>query len=165
MEAGNRCYDDRVPEEVNRRVIDHCSTVLMPYTRRSMENLVREGIERERIFVTGNPIFEVLEAHRDEIAGTDVMARLGVERGRYFLVTLHRAENVDEPSKLTGLLRALTLAADEFRSRCWSACIRGRRRECVRPVSTSTWDAAAPRAVAVFRFRASRAGRPCGAVR
>ena len=64
MEAGNRCYDDRVPEEINRRVIDHSSTVLMPYTQRSKENLVREGIERERIFVTGNPIFEVLEPLR-----------------------------------------------------------------------------------------------------
>ena len=61
MEAGNRCYDDRVPEEINRRVIDHCSAVLMPYTQRSKENLVREGIERERIFVTGNPIHEVLD--------------------------------------------------------------------------------------------------------
>ena len=64
MEAGNRCYDDRVPEEINRRVIDHSSTVLMPYTVRSKENLVREGIERERIFVTGNPIGEVLDALR-----------------------------------------------------------------------------------------------------
>ena len=61
MEAGNRCYDDRVPEEVNRRIIDHCSTVLLPYTFRSKENLVREGIERARIFVTGNPIKEVMD--------------------------------------------------------------------------------------------------------
>src|SRR5881296_2983118 len=78
MEAGNRCYDDRVPEEVNRRIIDHCSTVLMPYTQRSKENLVREGIERERVFVIGNPIFEVLEAHREQIARSDALARLGV---------------------------------------------------------------------------------------
>ena len=62
MEAGNRCYDDRVPEEINRRIIDHSSSVLLPYTYRSMENLVREGIERERIFVTGNPIKQVLDA-------------------------------------------------------------------------------------------------------
>jgi len=114
MEAGNRCYDDRVPEEVNRRVIDHCSTILMPYTRRSMENLVREGIERERIYVTGNPIFEVLETHREQIAATDVCDRHDVQEGGYFLVTLHRAENVDDHGKFGELLRALTLARAEF---------------------------------------------------
>src|SRR5207237_4026754 len=73
MEAGNRCYDDRVPEEVNRRIIDHCSTVLLPYTQRSKENLVAEGIERERVFVIGNPIFEVLEASREQIARSDAL--------------------------------------------------------------------------------------------
>src|SRR5215475_46320 len=71
MEAGNRCYDDRVPEEINRRIVDHSSTVLMPYTQRSMENLVHEGIERERIFVTGNPIKEVLDEFVNEIDGSD----------------------------------------------------------------------------------------------
>jgi UDP-N-acetylglucosamine 2-epimerase (non-hydrolysing) len=94
MEAGNRCYDDRVPEEVNRRVIDHASTILLPYTERSKENLVREGIERDRIFVTGNPIFEVMEAHRERIDASDVLPRLGLESSAYVLVTLHRAENV-----------------------------------------------------------------------
>src|SRR5215210_9546762 len=95
LEAGNRCYDDRVPEEVNRRVIDHSSDVLMPYTERSRANLLREGIEGARIFVVGNPIFEVLEAHRAQIAASQVLARLGVEPGGYFLVTMHREENVD----------------------------------------------------------------------
>src|SRR4029450_13970685 len=88
MEACHRCYDDRVPEEINRRVIDHCSTVLLPYTQRSMSNLVREGIERHRIFVTGNPILEVLTTHEDRIDASDVLARLGVREGEYFLVTL-----------------------------------------------------------------------------
>ena len=110
MEAGNRCYDDRVPEEINRRVIDHSSTVLMPYTERSKDNLVREGIERERIFVTGNPIFEVLEHYRDAIDGSDVLKRLGVEDGKYLLVTLHRAENVDHPGRLSRMLGALASA-------------------------------------------------------
>src|SRR5918993_59528 len=73
MEAGNRCYDDRVPEEINRRVIDHSSNVLMPYTVRSKENLVREGIERERIFVTGNPIHEVLTHYAPQIDASDVL--------------------------------------------------------------------------------------------
>lgn len=111
MEAGNRCYDDRVPEEINRRVIDHSSAVLLPYTQRSKENLVREGIERERIFVTGNPIFEVLEHHRREIESSGAIGRLGVERGRYLLVTLHRAENVDHQARLARLLEALSNAA------------------------------------------------------
>ena len=113
MEAGNRCYDDRVPEEVNRRIIDHASTILMPYTERSKENLVREGIERERIFVTGNPIFEVLEAHRKRIDGSDVLNRLGLTAGDYLLVTLHRAENVDQARRLESFLTALSMVADE----------------------------------------------------
>jgi UDP-N-acetylglucosamine 2-epimerase (non-hydrolysing) len=107
MEAGNRCYDDRVPEEINRRIIDHCSTILMPYTHRSAANLVREGIERERIFVTGNPIFEVLEACADRIEASDVLDRCEVAPGQYFLVTLHRAENVDDPARLARLFGAL----------------------------------------------------------
>jgi UDP-N-acetylglucosamine 2-epimerase (non-hydrolysing) len=115
MEAGNRCYDDRVPEEINRRVIDHASTVLMPYTERSKDNLVREGIERERIFVTGNPIFEVLARYRDRIAGSDVLERMGVDGGGYLLATLHRAENVDEPARLGRLLTALAEAGSAWR--------------------------------------------------
>jgi UDP-N-acetylglucosamine 2-epimerase (non-hydrolysing) len=110
MEAGNRCYDDRVPEEINRRVIDHSSTVLMPYTERSKENLVREGIERERIFVTGNPIYEVLRAYESSIDASGVLAQLGVADSRYLLVTLHRAENVDDPARLARMLDALAAA-------------------------------------------------------
>jgi UDP-N-acetylglucosamine 2-epimerase (non-hydrolysing) len=114
MEAGNRCYDDRVPEEINRRVIDHCSTVLLPYTQRSMSNLVREGIERHRIFVTGNPIFEVLNVHRDRIDARDVLTRLGLREREYFLVTLHRAENVDLPERLSALVDGLSRVADRY---------------------------------------------------
>jgi UDP-N-acetylglucosamine 2-epimerase (non-hydrolysing) len=107
MEAGNRCYDDRVPEEVNRRVIDHSSSVLLPYTHRSKENLVREGIERERIFVTGNPIKQVIEHYRPRIDASDVVARLDLEPARFFLVTMHRAENVDDENRLRDLVDAL----------------------------------------------------------
>jgi len=107
MEAGNRCYDDRVPEEINRRVIDHSSAVLMPYTERSKENLVREGIERERIFVTGNPIHEVLTDYARQIDGSDALNRFGVAAKRYFLLTMHRAENVDDPARLTRLVDAV----------------------------------------------------------
>ena len=100
MEAGNRCYDDRVPEEVNRRVIDHSSDVLMPYTERSRQNLLREGIPGQRVYVTGNPILEVIEHHKEQIEASDIHARLNIATGEYFLVTLHRAENVDIESRL-----------------------------------------------------------------
>ena len=114
MEAGNRCYDDRVPEEINRRIIDHASNVLMPYTHRSKENLLREGIERQRIFVIGNPIYEVLKTYAGQIETSDVMMRLQLEPGRFFLVTLHRAENVDQPERLEKLLHGLALVADTY---------------------------------------------------
>ena len=114
MEAGNRCFDDRVPEEVNRRVIDHCSTVLMPYTHRSAANLVREGIERQRIYVTGNPIKEVLDHHAAEIEAADPFADLGIQPAKYFLVTAHRAETVDDPDRLRSLVRALNLVIEKY---------------------------------------------------
>ena len=115
LEAGNRCYDDRVPEEINRRIIDHCSTVLMPYTHRSKENLLREGIERQRIFVIGNPIYEVLNAHAPQIEVSDILDHLDVQSHEYFLVTMHRAENVDDPVRLERLLQGLALVADTYR--------------------------------------------------
>ena len=114
MEAGNRCYDDRVPEEVNRRIIDHSSDVLMPYTYRSKENLVREGIERERIYVIGNPIYEVLTHFEEQIDQTGIFHRLGLSRNNYFLVTMHRAENVDTRKRLTKLVASLELLSDSY---------------------------------------------------
>lgn len=113
LEAGNRCYDDRVPEEINRRVIDHCSTVLMPYTHRSKENLIREGFPRERVFVVGNPIREVLLANETQIRESPVLERLGLNKGRYFAATLHRAENVDDDSRLRRLFAGLELVAQQ----------------------------------------------------
>jgi UDP-N-acetylglucosamine 2-epimerase (non-hydrolysing) len=107
MEAGNRCYDDRVPEEVNRRVIDHSSTVLMPYTNRSRENLLREGIAGERIFVTGNPIKEVIDHYADRVNASTILSDLNLEKRKFFLVTMHRAENVDVPERLSDLLQGL----------------------------------------------------------
>jgi UDP-N-acetylglucosamine 2-epimerase (non-hydrolysing) len=114
MEAGNRCYDDRVPEEVNRRVIDHCSSVLLPYTNRSRQNLLREGIPADHIYVTGNPINEVIKLFDKEIAESSALDRLGVERKRYFLVTMHRAENVDIEPRLAGLVEALARLHGEY---------------------------------------------------
>jgi len=114
MEAGNRCYDDRVPEDVNRRIVDHSSDVLMPYTERSRQNLLREGFEGRRVHVTGNPILEVIEHYGDRVEASDVLARLGLEAGRYFLVTMHRAENVDVEGRLRSLIEALEALAREY---------------------------------------------------
>lgn len=114
MEAGNRCYDNRVPEEINRRIIDHASHILMPYTERSKENLVREGIERDRIFITGNPINEVLITYNHKIESSDALERLRVKQYEYFLVTLHRAENVDLPMRLKKLFNGLQLVTERF---------------------------------------------------
>ena len=113
MEAGNRCFDDRVPEEVNRRVIDHSSDILLPYTERSRANLLREGIAGSRIYVTGNPIYEVIRYHENAIRRSDIHHRLGLTPGKYFLVTMHREENVDVEDRLRSLLRALELLQRE----------------------------------------------------
>ena len=113
MEAGNRCFDDRVPEEVNRRIIDHASDVLLPYTERSRANLLREGIAGQRVIVTGNPILEVIRHYEGCIDASDIHGRLGVQRGAYFLVTAHRAENVDVPERLRQLAEALARVGAE----------------------------------------------------
>jgi len=115
MEAGNRCYDDRVPEEVNRRIIDHCSTVLMPYTNRSRANLLREGIPGERIFTTGNPIKQVLDRFSDRIGSSTVLKELKLLPREFFLATMHRAENVDSPDRLRQLIDALGKVAAQYR--------------------------------------------------
>ena len=114
MEAGNRCYDDRVPEEVNRRIVDHSSDILMPYTERSRMNLLREGIEGRRVFVTGNPIHEVIESYSEQIAQSEALASRGLEQRKYFLVTMHRAENVDIEDRLRSLVEALQLLHNEY---------------------------------------------------
>lgn len=114
MEAGNRCFDFRVPEEANRRTIDHVSSVLMPYTYRSRDNLLREGFSPESIFVTGNPIKEVIDHHSTSIAQSEALGRLGLAVKKYFLVTMHRAENVDVESRLRNLVQALALLQEEY---------------------------------------------------
>lgn len=108
MEAGNRCYDDRVPEEINRRLIDHVSDILMPYTERSRANLIREGMASNRICVTGNPIKEVLDHYQDKIEDSNILKTMNLKEKNYFLVTLHRAENVDIESRLVNVIEALT---------------------------------------------------------
>jgi UDP-N-acetylglucosamine 2-epimerase (non-hydrolysing) len=114
MEAGNRCYDDRVPEEVNRRIIDHSSDVLMPYTERSRQNLLAEGIPGRRIYVTGNPILEVIRHYQPQINAAKIFGQLKIEPGKYFLVTLHRAENVDDEERLGKFAAALEALVERY---------------------------------------------------
>jgi UDP-N-acetylglucosamine 2-epimerase (non-hydrolysing) len=112
MEAGNRCHDEGVPEEVNRRIVDHASDVLLPYTEGSRTNLLREGIHPARIHVTGNPIAEVLQAQSERIAASAARASLELSPRGYLLATLHRAENVDDPQRLVALFAGLEQAAE-----------------------------------------------------
>lgn len=107
MEAGNRCFDDRVPEEVNRRIIDHSSSILLPYTHNSKENLLREGIAINRIYVIGNPINEVINAYGEKIEESNIHERFKIKPKKYFLVTMHREENVDIKERLSNILTAL----------------------------------------------------------
>ena len=115
MEAGNRCYDDRVPEEINRRIIDHSSDILLPYTERSRANLIREGIDGDRIYVTGNPIFEVIQYHQNKIEKSLILNQLNIEKQKYFLVTMHRQENVDLQDRLIGILTSLEKLQEKYK--------------------------------------------------
>lgn len=114
MEAGNRSFDENVPEEVNRRMVDHVADYNLVYTEHARRNLLAEGIHPSRILLTGSPMREVLEANADAIAASDVVQRQGLAEGGYFLVSLHREENVDDPRRLTSALDALGRLADEY---------------------------------------------------
>jgi len=114
LEAGNRCFDDRVPEEINRRIVDHSSDLWLSYTERSRANLLREGIPGQRIYVTGNPIKEVLDHYEPAIKKSRMLVKLDLTAQKYFLVTLHRTENVDVKSRLKKVLKALNLLQREY---------------------------------------------------
>lgn len=114
MEAGNRCFDERVPEEINRRIVDHLADINLPYSSISREHLLLEGLPPDRIIKTGSPLFEVFAHYRRKIDASDVIARLGVEAGRYFLVSAHRAENVDCEDRIKILARTLDAIAGRY---------------------------------------------------
>ena len=108
MEAGNRCYSDKVPEEINRRIIDSCSDILLPYTQRSREQLLMEGYHPSKIFVTGNPIAEIIRKHSGKANSSKILEKLGIKKDeKYVLVTMHREENVDDPKLLAELCDTL----------------------------------------------------------
>lgn len=114
MEAGNRCFDLSVPEEKNRRVIDAISSINMPYTRQSKEHLIKEGFPSHRIIQTGNPIYEVLLHYADRIDASPVLTTLELAPEHYFLATVHRAENVDDPEQLREIMTGLNDIARQY---------------------------------------------------
>jgi UDP-N-acetylglucosamine 2-epimerase (non-hydrolysing) len=110
MEAGNRCFDDRVPEEINRRIVDHTSDVNLPYTEHARRYLLAEGLPAERIIKTGSPMTEILRHFRPQIDASSALQLHGLARREYFVVSAHREENVDRPERLRSLIQALNEA-------------------------------------------------------
>lgn len=113
MEAGNRCFDFRVPEEINRRIVDHIADINLPYSQIGREYLLREGLNGDQIIVTGSPMREVLDFYADGIARSGILAELALKPQRYFLVSAHREENVDDPARLAKLFGILDMLADD----------------------------------------------------
>jgi UDP-N-acetyl-L-fucosamine synthase len=114
MEAGNRCFDENVPEETNRRLVDHIADFNLVYTEHARRNLLTEGFHPRRILLTGSPMREVLDHYRSQIEASDVLSRLGLNENGYFLVSAHREENVDSPARLTALLDCLRAVRDRW---------------------------------------------------
>lgn len=114
MEAGNRCFDQRVPEELNRKVLDHLSDINLVLTEHARRYLISEGIRQETIFKTGSHMCEVLEHYMPKIRKSDVVGRMGVESGKYFIVSAHREENVDTPQNLLDLVETLNALAETY---------------------------------------------------
>jgi UDP-N-acetylglucosamine 2-epimerase (non-hydrolysing) len=107
MEAGNRCFDQRVPEEINRRIVDHISDINLPYSAISREYLLREGLPPDRVIKTGSPMFEVLHHYLPKIHASNILARLNLSAGEYFVVSAHREENIDDPRQFEAFLELL----------------------------------------------------------
>jgi UDP-N-acetylglucosamine 2-epimerase (non-hydrolysing) len=114
MEAGNRCFDERVPEEINRRIVDHVADINLPYSSIAREYLLAEGLPADRIIKSGSPLFEVLNHYRPEIDRSDILNKLNVQRGKYFLVSVHRAENVDSDERLRLFVETLGAVAERY---------------------------------------------------
>ncbi len=114
MEAGNRCFDQRVPEETNRKIVDHTSDINLTYSDIAREYLLREGLPADRIIKTGSPMFEVLNHYLPEIEKSDVISRLNLEEGKYFVVSSHREENINSEKNFTGLMDSLNAIAEKF---------------------------------------------------
>lgn len=114
MEAGNRCFDMRVPEEINRKIVDHTSDINLCYTEHARRNLLNEGLTADKIFKTGSPMKEVLDFHKKSIESSNIHNEFNLIKGEYFCVSLHREENVDTPSRLQGVMDSLAEVSREY---------------------------------------------------
>jgi UDP-N-acetyl-L-fucosamine synthase len=114
MEAGNRCFDQRVPEETNRRIVDHISDINLTYSDIAREYLLREGLPADRVIKTGSPMFEVLNYYMDQIDSSDVLERLSLQKEQYFVVSAHREENISNDTNFNGLLISLNQIAEKY---------------------------------------------------
>jgi UDP-N-acetylglucosamine 2-epimerase (non-hydrolysing) len=114
MEAGNRCFDQRVPEETNRKIVDHTADINLTYSDIAREYLLREGLPADRVIKTGSPMFEVLNSRKDDIEKSDVLERLGLEEGKYFVVSAHREENINSEQNFMDLVDTLNTIAEKY---------------------------------------------------
>ncbi len=138
MEAGNRCFDQRVPEEINRRIVDHTSDINLTYSDIAREYLLREGLPSDRIIKTGSPMFEVLNHYRDGIEASDVLDRLGLKPSQFFVVSAHREENIDSDHNFAKLVKLLNTVAATYDLPLSSPPIRARKSAWMPWVSSST---------------------------
>jgi UDP-N-acetylglucosamine 2-epimerase (non-hydrolysing) len=115
MEAGNRCFDLKVPEEKNRKIIDSVSSYNLPYTNISKNNLLKEGFPEERIFVTGNPIKEIIQFYEKDIEDSDILEKLNLQKNKYIISTAHRAENVDVEERLKSIFKSFEIISKEYK--------------------------------------------------
>jgi UDP-N-acetylglucosamine 2-epimerase len=114
MEAGNRCFDQRVPEEINRRLVDHMADINLTYSSIARDYLLREGLPADMVIKTGSPMFEVLNTYRDGIESSDVLERLGLQKHKFFVVSAHREENVDSDKNFSNLVESLNTIAETY---------------------------------------------------
>lgn len=117
MEAGNRCFDQRVPEEINRKIVDHLSDINMPLSEHARRYLLAEGLRPETVIKTGSPMTEVLLYHKDEIERNEVLEKEGLQKGKYFIVSTHREENVDSEKNFSDLLASLNAIVDKYQKK------------------------------------------------
>ncbi|RPJ94467.1 non-hydrolyzing UDP-N-acetylglucosamine 2-epimerase [Rummeliibacillus sp. TYF005] len=115
MEAGNRCFDQRVPEETNRKIVDHIADINLTYSDIAREYLLREGLPADRIIKTGSPMFEVLHSRKEDIEKSNVLEKLDIEEGKYFVVSAHREENINSETNFTDLVETINAVAENYR--------------------------------------------------
>lgn len=114
MEAGNRCFDQNVPEEINRRLVDHISDINLAYSTNAKQYLINEGFREDTVYMTGSPMAEIIQEFKDEIASSDILSRLNIEKNKYFVLSLHREENLDNTEKFHTVCNSINAIAEKY---------------------------------------------------